>query len=74
MRVLARWLAVHQKPSSLAGTQTKVLASEREVAGVVTRIRGDDPEKPKTVRVWIMPDGGGDEVVIEPAWIVRVLS
>lgn len=72
-RVQARWFDVRPRTASIAGAQTKVLASGNEVTGVVTKIMGDDPDKPKTVRVWIQPDGGGDEVVIKPAWIIKVL-
>ena len=73
MRVQARWFDVNPKPASIAGEKTKVLAIGHEVTGVVTKIMGNDPDKPKTVRVWIRPDGGGDEVVIKPAWIIKVL-
>lgn len=74
-RLIARWLeAKTNPPASLSGMQMKVSATERSVTGVVTRIRGDHPEKPTKIHLWVRPDDGGDEVEIEPSWIKEVLS
>lgn len=74
-RLRARWFdAKTSPPASLAGVHLKFSATERVVTGVVTRIRGDDPLKPATVRLWVKPDDGGDDVEIRPEWVVEVLS
>jgi hypothetical protein len=53
----------------LSGTQMKVEAKMREVRGTITHIRGNHPTEPTSIRIWVQPDEGGDEVVIEPQWI-----
>lgn len=70
-RVHARWLQATN--ACLAGMQTKVGVVQREVIGVVTHIRGDHPTNPTTIRVWVKPDGGGDEVIVNPDHIVAVI-
>lgn len=72
-RVRARWFDAKPR-TSLAGAQAKTSATEREVVGVVTRIRGDSPDKPTAVRLWVAPDDGGEVVQIQPEWIVEVVS
>lgn len=72
-RVRARWFEANPRASP-PGVQAKVSATEREVVGVVTRIRGDHPDKPSTVRLWVAPDAGGEDVQIQPDWIVEVVS
>lgn len=49
--------------ASLAGMQMKTTATMRRVSGVVTHIRGDHPEHPTSVGVWIMTDDGREEIV-----------
>lgn len=71
MRVRAEWLEAKPEGTvSLAGVQTKVGAVQRIVEGVVTHIRGDKPTAPTTVGVWIQPDDGGPEVVVDSRNIV----
>jgi len=66
-RIRARWFeATH---GSLAGMQPKTTAIEHCVIGRITHIRGDHPTNPREIRVWVQPDGGGPEVVVNPAHI-----
>lgn len=53
----------------LSGSQIKTGAEVAEVRGTVTHVRGNHPTEPTSIRVWVKPDGGGPEVVIEPSWI-----
>jgi hypothetical protein len=68
MRVHAAWLQ-HNPGACVSGSQLKIEASDRMVTGTVTHIRGNDPIAPTSVRVWIRPDEGGEEVVVKPEWI-----
>lgn len=70
-RVHARWLEATD--ACLAGMQAKVGAVQREVIGVVTHIRGDHPTDPKSIRVWVQPDDGGAEEIINPEHITAIL-
>lgn len=72
-RVHARWLHAKTDLSSLAGMNFKFEATDREVVGIVRHIRGDHPTNPTSIRVWIEPDAGGDEVVVDPGHIIAVL-
>jgi len=72
-RVHAQWLQVNDPLSGLAGMQPKVGATMQEVVGVVMHIRGDHPTNPTTVRLWVQPDAGGDEVLVDPDHVVAVL-
>jgi len=60
--------------ASLAGAQMKVSARQVTVTGKVTHIRGNDPLDPTSIRIWVQPDEGGEEVVIRPEWIREVLD
>lgn len=71
-RVKAHWFQANDPPSSLAGMQMKLGVTEKQVEGVVTHIRSDGAFKPHRVAVWVQPDGGGPEVIINPAWIREV--
>lgn len=71
-RLRAQWLQATD--ACLSGSQMKVGAVSREVVGTVTHVRGDHPTAPKSIRIWVQPDDGGDEVVIEPKWIVELLT
>ena len=72
-RIRARWLEAQPK-ASLAGVQFKVSATEREVVGVVKRIRGDRPVDPTEAIFFVLPDGETDEVPIRPEWSVEVIK
>lgn len=73
-RVRARWYDPKlTPPASLAGVQLKFEVTNREVVGVVTHIRGDDPVAPKSIGIWIQPDAGGPEVSVDSKFIVEVL-
>jgi hypothetical protein len=67
--VAARWLG--QTSGALGGSQIKVAAVECRVRGIVTHVRGNHPISPTSIRVWVRPDEGGDEVVIDPDWITE---
>ena len=71
-RVKAHWFQANNPPSSLAGMQLKLGVTEKVVEGVVTHIRADHPLTPTRYEVWVQPDGGGPEVIIQPAWIQEV--
>lgn len=70
-RVQASWLQATN--GSLAGMQPKVAAVQCNVVGTVKHIRGNHPTHPTSLRIWIQPDDGGDEVVIDPSWITAIL-
>lgn len=70
-RVQAQWFQATD--ACLAGMQPKTGAIQHNVIGVVTHIRGDHPTQPKIIRVWVKPDVGGDEVIIDPAHIIAIL-
>lgn len=70
-RVRATWLRATD--ASLAGMQPKVGAVQESVTGTVTHIRGDHPTNPTAIRVWVQPDDGGREVVVNPDHIVEIL-
>ena len=53
----------------LSGSQMKTEAKMREVRGTVTHIRGNHPTESTSVRIWVQPEGGGPEEIIEPQWI-----
>jgi hypothetical protein len=59
---------------SIAGAQPKVIGDEVEVVGTVTHIRGNHPTNPTSIRVWVQPDAGGEEVRLDPACIREVLN
>lgn len=54
-RIRARWLVAHV--SSLAGAQAKVGCTQIDIVGTCVHIRGDRPEDPTEVRVYIDPEG-----------------
>lgn len=72
-RIHAQWLQVNDPLSCLAGVQTKVGATMRDVVGVVKHIRGDHPTDPTTIRLWVQPDEGGDEIIVNPDHVVSLL-
>ena len=57
--------------ASIAGMQPKVGATMQVVVGTVRHIRGDHPTRPTSVRLWVEPEGGGDEVIVNPAHVVE---
>lgn len=69
-RIRASWLQATD--ASLAGVADKVGAVSVEVVGVVTHVRGDHPTNPTSIRVWVKPDAGGDDVIVDPKHIVAV--
>jgi hypothetical protein len=71
-RIRAQWLQATD--ACLAGMQPKTGAVGMSVVGEVTHIRGDHPTNPTEIRVWVKPDDGGDEVVINPKHIVEILD
>jgi len=71
-RVKARWFQANDPLSSLAGMQMKLGVTEQAVEGVVTHIRADHPINPSRYGVWVQPDGGGPEVILQPSWIHEV--
>lgn len=74
MRVRAEWFEAKPDGSvSLAGVQRKVSALLKTVEGRITHIRGNHPTAPTSIGVWIQPDAGGAEVVVEARSIVAVL-
>jgi len=73
-RVKARWFQADDPPSSLAGMQLKFGVQERAVEGVVTHIRGNRKFKPTRIGVWVQPDDGSPEIVINPSWIREVTN
>jgi hypothetical protein len=70
-RVHAQWFQATD--ACLAGMQPKTGAILRDVTGIVRHIRGDHPTNPTEIRVWVEPDEGGDEVIVNPKHIVAVL-
>jgi hypothetical protein len=71
MRVRAEW--IDTKLVALAGVQMKAEGTRRFVEGVVTHVRGDHPTNPTKIGIWVQPDEG-DEVVVNPEWIVGVFD
>ena len=55
---------------SLAGVADKVTATSTTVSGVVTHVRGDHPTNPTSVGVWIQPDDGSAEIVVDSRSII----
>jgi hypothetical protein len=47
--------------------------TERVVKGVVTHIRGDHPTAPTKVEVHIKPEGGGEEIRVQPEHIIAIV-
>jgi len=74
MRVRAQWMQVYTHPYSLAGAQIKVHAQAREVTGVVKHIRTNAPVDWTSVHVWLQPDAGGEEIELDIACVVGILS
>lgn len=70
MRVRARWQETDVV--ALAGETMKFQVSGGDVTGVVMHIRGDHPTQPTSIRLWILPDEGGEEIIVKPEWIVSV--
>lgn len=70
-RVRAQWFQTTD--AALAGMQPKVGAILVNVEGRVTHVRGDHPTNPTQIRVWVKPDDGGDEVIVDPKHITAVL-
>lgn len=54
------------------GSQMKVKAQQFRVQGVVKHIRGDHPTHPTSIRLYVEPDGGGEEVEVNPSSVVEV--
>jgi len=71
-RIRAQWLQVVPN-ASLAGQQPKLATSTVTVVGTVTHIRGDHPTSPTQIRLWVQPDEGGPEVVVDPQHVRAVL-
>ena len=72
MRIRAQWL--EQTDGVVAGAQMKICAESRSITGTITHVRGNHPIEPTSIRIWVQPDDGSDEVVIEPQWIREVVS
>ena len=72
-RIHARWFQVTDLIPVLAGMQDKVTGEWRDVIGTVRHIRGDHPVNPTTIGLWVEPDGGGDEVVVDTKHVIAVL-
>lgn len=70
-RITASWFAATN--GSVAGMQPKVTAVAKNVTGTVTHIRGDHPTQPTSIRLWVKPDDGGDEVLVDPKWVTAIL-
>ena len=58
--------------TSLAGMQLKFGVSFKEVVGIITDIRGDDPINPSVIRLIVSTDSGNEEV--DPKHVVEILS
>ena len=87
-RVQARWFVPNDPPSSLAGMQMKIGATEVHVIGTCVHFRGDDPVAPTEVRIYIDVEGElpavvkkvvphgctheGGHVEIREEWIVGI--
>lgn len=71
-KIKARWFKVNDPISSIAGGQMKVGSTEIVVSGIVKHVRGDDPIKPTVVRLYVEPDGGGDEIEVNPDHVYEV--
>jgi len=69
-RVKAVWFQATD--GVVAGMQPKVCAVQRTVIGVITHIRGDHPVTPTQIRLWVKPDGGGEDVIVDPAHVVQM--
>lgn len=65
-RIRARWLVAHDPPSGLAGAQTKVGCTQIDIVGTCVHIRGDRPEDPTEIRVYIDPEGDLPALVVRP--------
>lgn len=53
----------------LSGSQMKIGAWFCHVQGTITHIRGMGSALPTSVRIWVKPDDGGEEVIVHPEWV-----
>lgn len=65
--VSAQWLEPYE--AGLSGSGLKFAAQNKSVSGIVRHIRGDHPTHPTSIRLFVEPDGGGDEVLVAPSWV-----
>jgi hypothetical protein len=68
--IRAEW--VQRTDGSLSGSQVKVAAKLIVVQGIVRHIRGDHPTNPKSIRLFVEPDNGGPEVIVNPIHVKDV--
>ena len=67
--VRARWMQPYR--ASVAGAQPKFCARQHNVSGIVRHVRGDHPTNPTSVRLWVEPEGGGEEVLVDPDHVIE---
>lgn len=66
--IWARWMDINTG-GNVSGSQMKFAARERIVSGVVKHVRGDHPTNPTSIRLFVEPDGGGPEVIVDPKYV-----
>lgn len=74
MRVRARYF--NPRPlelTALSGMQPKLAAVERIIEGMVEKVRGNHPQNPTSVGVWIKIDSG-KQIVVDARHIVAASS
>lgn len=67
--VLAEWFEPNE--SCLSGSQLKFAVRHKYVNGIVRHIRGNHPTQPTSIRLFIEPDEGGEEVLVAPSWVKK---
>jgi hypothetical protein len=64
-RVLVKFFEAQEPGTySIAGVQPKVVGRFVEFTGTVRHIRGNHPTSPTEVRLWVEPDGAGEDIPI----------
>lgn len=65
--VSAEWLEPHE--AGLSGSAIKFAAKTKTISGIVRHVRGDHPTRPTSIRLFVEPDGGGEQVLVAPSWV-----
>jgi len=65
--IQAEWLEPQE--AGLSGSALKFAAEGKRVSGIVRHIRGDHPSNPTSIRLFVEPDGGGEQVLVAPSWV-----
>jgi len=67
--IQAEWLEPNE--GCLSGNQMKFSAETKQVSGIVRHVRGNHPTHPTSIRLFVEPDGGGDQVLVAPDWVKK---